>query len=318
MEFVLRRLAAAIPVVFLASLAVFLLMRLVPGDPAQTLAGPDASPQVVEAMRRELGLDQPLPVQYALWLAHILRGDLGQSILSRAPVASLIGQRIPATLELTVAAMSLALVIALPTGVLAAVKQRSLADILISSVTGILVAIPNFWFGILAIMLFALVLGWLPPGGRGDLWRDPVQALKYLALPALTLALPSAVSLSRLVRASMLEVLYEDYVRTARAKGLDSRAVILRHALRNALAPVVTVLGLQFGRLLGGAVIVESVFGWPGLGRLLLEGIGTRDYAVVQAGLLLLVLVFVAVNLLTDLAYGYLDPRIRLVSRAAR
>jgi ABC-type dipeptide/oligopeptide/nickel transport system permease component len=314
-KFIVRRLAQAVPVAFLASIAIFLLLRLIPGDPADVLAGPDARPEVVQAIRQDLGLEQPLPVQYVIWLSHIVRGDLGRSALSKLPVADLIARRIPATLELAVAAMLLALAIALPTGIIAAIRQRGPADILISSLNGVLIAIPNFWFGILAIMLFALVLGWLPAGGRVELSRDPIQGLKFLCLPAITLALPTAVSLSRLVRTAMLEVLYEDFVRTARAKGLAGAHVVLRHALRNALIPVVTVLGLQFGRLLGGSVIVESVFGWPGVGRLMLDAIGTRDYVVVQAGLLLLVLVFILVNLLTDLLYGYLDPRIRPTSR---
>jgi ABC-type dipeptide/oligopeptide/nickel transport system permease component len=213
--------------------------------------------------------------------------------------------------------MLLCIAIGIPTGVIAAVWHRGPIDILISSLNGLLVAIPNFWFGILSIMLFALILGWLPPGGRVEIIQDPALGLRTLFLPALTLALPSSVSLSRLVRASMLEVLSYDFVRTARSKGLAELHILLAHVMRNALVPVVTVLGLQFGRLLGGSVIVESVFGWPGVGRLLLDSIATRDYAVIQAGLLLLVLVFVTVNLITDLLCGYIDPRIRLAQRAA-
>jgi peptide/nickel transport system permease protein len=317
-DYILRRLIQAIPVAFLASIAIFLLLHLLPGDPALVLAGPDASPATIEAMRQDMGLDQPLPIQYGVWLGHMVRADLGRSVLSKQPVAELIGRRIPATVELTIAAMILSMAVAVPTGITAAVRQRSFVDVLISSGNGILVAIPNFWFGILAIMLFALVLGWLPPGGRVDITRDPLQALKALLLPAVTLALPTTVSLSRLIRSSMLEVLHEDHVRTARAKGLAERGVVLRHVLRNALVPVATVLGLQFGRLLGGSVIVESVFGWPGMGRLLLDSIGYRDYAVIQSCMLLLVLIYIGMNLITDVAYGYLDPRIRLTGKAAR
>jgi ABC-type dipeptide/oligopeptide/nickel transport system permease component len=290
---------------------------VIPGDPAQVLAGIDATPQTVQALREQMGLDQPLPVQYGIWISHIVRGDLGRSVLSKLPISEVLSRRVPATLELTLGAMLLCIAIGIPTGVIAAVWHRGPIDIIISSLNGLLVAIPNFWFGILSIMLFALILGWLPPGGRVELIQDPGLGLRTLFLPALTLALPSSVSLSRLVRASMLEVLSYDFVRTARSKGLAELRILLAHVMRNALVPVVTVLGLQFGRLLGGSVIVESVFGWPGVGRLLLDSIATRDYAVIQAGLLLLVLVFVTVNLITDLLCGYIDPRIRLAQRAA-
>jgi peptide/nickel transport system permease protein len=318
LTYALRRLLQAVPVVFLASVAVFLLIHLIPGDPAEVVAGMSASPQVLSAIRQDMGLDQPLPVQYVKWVSRVARGDLGTSYSNRLPVSQLVGQRIPATLVLTLAAFLLTLVIAIPTGILAAVYQRGPADWLISSFNGLALAVPNFWFGILAIMLFALVLGWLPPGGLPDFTRDPGQGLKYLILPALTLALQSAAGVSRQIKASMLDVLYDDYVRTARAKGLSRGAVLMGHALRNALVPVITLLGLQVGRLLGGAVIVESVFAWPGLGSLTLDALGNRDYTVVQAALLLLIMSFIVVNLITDLLYGVLDPRIRLSGRRAR
>jgi peptide/nickel transport system permease protein len=317
LKFVLQRIVQAVPVVLISTVVVFLLLRLIPGDPAQVLAGADSRPETIEAIRREMGLDRPLPVQYAIWLSRVAQGDLGRSLLSRLPISTLLLQRIPATLELTAAAILLTLLFALPLGIIAAIRPGSWVDWFISSMNGVAIAVPGFWLGILGIILFALVLGWLPPGGRGDFARDPVQALKFLALPALTLSVASAASLSRLVKSSMLEVLYEDYIRTARAKGLAGRAVVLRHALRNALVPVVTVFGLQFGRLLGGAVVTESVFAWPGIGRLILDAIGNRDYLIIQAALLLLVLVYITVNLLTDIAYGFLDPRIRVGNRAA-
>ena len=313
--FILHRLAQAVPVVLFSTVAVFLLMRMIPGDPAQILAGPEATPESLAAIRRDMGLDQPLPVQYGLWAARLARGDLGSSSLSKIPVAQLLSQRIPATLELASAALLLTLLIALPTGILAAVRPGSAIDWLISGMNGIAIAVPGFWLGILGIILFALVLGWLPPGGRGDFMRDPLQAVKSLILPAFTLALASSAGLSRLVKSSMLEVLYEDYVRTAQAKGLARTAIVVRHALRNALVPVITVLALQLGRLLGGAIITESVFAWPGLGRLIIDAIGNRDYLVVQATLLLLVLIYIVVNLVTDIAYGFLDPRIRVGRR---
>ena len=247
-----------------------------------------------------------------IWVEHVLRGDLGKSILSKIPVSQLIMQRAPATLELAFAGEILTILIGIPLGVIAAVKQRTKADWGITSFISVGLAVPNFWLGILLIILFAVVLGWMPPGGRGDFSRDPLTALKFIALPAITLALPAAMNLSRLTKASVLEVLYEDYVRTAWAKGLDSKRVVIGHVLRNSLIPVITAIGLEFGRLLGGSIIVESVFAWPGLGTLMLQSISNRDYIIVQAGLLLLVGVFIVVNLLTDLAYGFLDPRIRL------
>ncbi|MDQ6672723.1 MAG: ABC transporter permease [Chloroflexota bacterium] len=314
-SYVLRRLAQAIPVLLLSSLGVFLLLHLVPGDPAIILAGPDATPEVIDAVRADMGLNQPLPVQYAVWLGHAIHGDLGRSFTSKQPVTDLIAQRLPATAELALAGILLALLVSVPSGILAALHQRRLVDWLISSLSAFAIAIPNFWFGILAILLFALVLGWLPPGGYADVIRDPGAGLKFLALPAVTLALNQAAVTSRFVKASMLDVLYEDYVRTARAKGLRERVLIRRHALRNALVPLATVLGVEFGRLLGGAVIVESVFAWPGMGRLIVQAIANRDYTVVQGALLLLVCTFILVNLLTDVAYGVLDPRIRFASR---
>jgi peptide/nickel transport system permease protein len=312
LAFALRRLVEAVPVVFLSTAIVFLILHLVPGDPAVTIAGSDARPDTIALIRAELGLDRPLPVQYALWIGRVVQGDLGRSYTNKLPVADQIRQRIPATLELTFAALFLALAFAIPTGIWAAVRDRTAADWIISSLNALAIAIPNFWLGILLILLFGLFLGWLPPSGRGDFAQDPGTAWKFLLLPAVTLALTQAAVLSRFVKSSMLEVMHEDFVRTARAKGLREWMIVRRHVLRNALVPVATVLGIQFGRLLGGAIVVESVFAWPGIGRLVLQSIGARDYATVQGILLLLVLAFVVVNLVTDLAYGLLDPRIRL------
>jgi peptide/nickel transport system permease protein len=312
--FVARRLAQAVPVMFLATVGVFLLLHLLPGDPAALMAGSDAPPATIEFVRHDMGLDQPLPVQYVVWLEHIARGDFGKSIFSKLPVSQLIGQRAPATIELAVAGELITLLIALPLGILAAVKQRSPVDWVVSTATSIGLAIPSFWLGILLILLFAVGLGWLPPGQRGDLLRDPVSEAKFLILPAFTLALPLAMNLSRLTKASVLEVLYEDHVRTARSKGLSGTAVISGHVLRNALVPIVTAISLDIGRLLGGALIVETIFNWNGLGTLILSAVGNRDYVIVQACLLLLVGVFIVINLIADLSYGFLDPRIRLSS----
>jgi ABC-type dipeptide/oligopeptide/nickel transport system permease component len=312
--FIFRRVLQAIPVLILASVGVFLLLHLVPGDPALLLAGPDATPEVVAAVRKDMGLDQPLPVQYALWMSHALRGDLGKSYISRLPVWQLIQNALPATIELTLAALVVAIVLGIPTGILSAINRQSLPDWAITVVNGLSLAIPNFWLGILLIIFFALILNWLPPGGRVDFMSKPGAAWKTLLLPALTLALHISAVLSRFTRASMIEVLHEDYIRTARAKGLSGLGVISRHALRNALIPIVTVLGIQFGRLLGGAVIVESVFAWPGVGRMVLQAVLNRDYLLVQGALLLLVLAFIVINLIVDLFYGLLDPRIRLAA----
>lgn len=316
--FLIRRFAEAIPVVFLATLVIFLGMRLIPGDPALVLAGQDANPETLAAIRQANGLDKPLPVQYVVWLNNVVHADFGVSFFTHTPVATLLAQRAPATLELGLAAMLLTVALSIPTGVLAAVRSHGPLDWVVSSFNGLAVAVPGFWLGILAILLFSLALGWLPPGGHGDLVRDPLLELKFLVLPAVTLALPGVAAVSRLVKSSMLAVLHDDYVRTARAKGVGEPAVVMAHALRNALVPVVTLLGLQFGRLLGGAVITESVFSWPGLGRLIRDSISNRDYAVVQATLLLLVVTFIVINLLTDVLYGVLDPRIRLTGRRAR
>jgi len=309
--YVVRRLVQAVPAIFLATIAVFLLVHLLPGDTAVAVAGPEASLERITQIRRDFGLDQPLPVQYSVWLGRVVRGDLGVSNLSGLPVITLIGQRAGATLELAVAAMFLTVVLSLTLGIVAAVRPGGIIDTSIRFVNVLALSIPGFWLGILLILLFALALGWLPPGGRADPLRDPVDGLRTLILPAFTLALRSSAGVARLVRSSMLEILGEDYVRTAHAKGQRPRWVIISHALPNALLPVVTVLGIQFGQLLGGAVITESVFAWPGVGQLIIDSIVSRDYAVIQATLLLFVVVFVFVNILTDMLYSVFDPRVR-------
>jgi len=310
--YILRRLLHLIPVVLLTSVLVFLLLHLVPGDPAETVAGPDATPDVIQAVRQKMGLDRPLPIQYGIWLGNVARFDLGASYISKMPVIDLVGYAFPATIQLALAGLFLALAVSLPLGVLASVKQASKLDLFVQSFTALGLGVPNFWLGILLILLFALILGILPPGGRIDPMQSPVMGLKTLILPAVTLGVQMSAVFTRFVRAAMLEVLHEDYVRTARAKGLHERVVVVRHALRSALVPVVTVVGLQFGRLLGGAVVVESVFAWPGVGRLIIQAVEQRDYTVVQAALLWLVLVFLLINLITDVLYAFLDPRIRL------
>ncbi len=310
--FILRRLVQAIPVVFFSTFLVFMVIHLIPGDAAAVLAGPNATPEALTAIRRDMGLDQPLLVQYVVWVGHLLQGDLGRSTLSGQPIIKLLQARAPATIELTVAAMIISMTLALPLGILSATHVRGRLEWFISTIQSLWLAIPNFWAGILAIIIFSLILRWLPPGGRVADGNNIGDSIKSLILPATTLALYLAAGLSRFIKFNLLEVFFDDFVRTARAKGLNNTAVVYRHALRNALLPVITILGVQFASLLGGTVIIESVFSWPGVGGLMLDGISNRDYAVVQGGLLLLVLLFIVINLLVDLTYAVIDPRIRM------
>src|SRR5215471_6298416 len=311
-RYILRRLLQAIPVLFFSTFLVFMVIHLIPGDAAAVLAGPNATPEALAAIRKDMGLDQPLLVQYVVWVAHLLQGDLGKSTLSGQPITKLLQARAPATIELTLAAMAISMIIALPLGVLSATHVRGRLEWFISTIQSLWLAIPNFWAGILAIILFSLVLRWLPPGGRVADANNIGDSVKSLIMPATVLALYLAAGLSRFIKFNLLEVFFDDYVRTARAKGLSDTVVVYRHALRNALLPVVTILGVQFASLLGGAIIIESVFSWPGVGGLMIDGISNRDYAVVQGGLLLLVMLFIVINLLVDLTYAVIDPRIRL------
>jgi peptide/nickel transport system permease protein len=311
-SFVLRRLIQSLPVIFFSTFIVFMVIHLIPGDAATVLAGPNASAEALAAVRKDMGLDQPLLVQYVVWVGHVVQGDLGKSTLSGQPISRLLLARAPATIELTVAAMIISMVVAVPLGILSATHVRGRLEWLISTLQSLWLAIPNFWAGILAIIVFSLVLRWLPPGGRVADGNDLGNSIKSLILPATTLSLYLAAGLSRFIKFNLLEVFFDDFVRTARAKGLNDTAVMYRHALRNAMLPVITILGVQFAGLLGGTVIIESVFSWPGVGGLMLDGIANRDYAVVQGGLLLLVLLFILINLLVDLTYAVIDPRIRL------
>jgi len=298
----LTRLVSALVVVLGVCTLVFLLIHLVPGDPVEAMLGENAQVADREALRQALGLDRPLGEQYLAYLQRLARLDLGLSFQDRRPVAAILGERLPATLELTLAALGLALLLALPLGVLAARHRGSPLDSGAMGLSLVGISIPNFWLGPLLILVFSLWLGWTPVSGR----VGPAS----LILPALTLGTGMAAILARMVRGSILEVLGEDYVRTARAKGLSERRVLWGHALRNAWLPILTLIGLQLGGLLGGAVITETVFAWPGVGSLLVEAIQSRDYPVVQACVLLVSLSYVFVNTLTDLVYGWVDPRI--------
>ena len=309
--YVVRRVAQTLLVLLLVSIAVFVIIRLVPGDPAVVMLGQEAPPGAADLVRHELGLDQPIPVQYVYWISGVAHGNFGVSWRSHQPALNLITRRVPATLTLTLAATALAIAIATPLGLLSGTRPYSIVDNLctVFSLAGI--AMPSFWLGLMLILLFSVRLGWLPPTGWVAPTDSPTEALRYLVMPAITLGTGFAAPLTRFLRSGMLDVMSLDYVRTARAKGLPNRNVILNHALKNALLPVITVFGLFFGGMLGGAVLTESVFSWPGLGLLLVDSIAVRDYGVVQGVVLFVTLVFAVVNLLVDLSYAYLDPRIR-------
>jgi ABC-type dipeptide/oligopeptide/nickel transport system permease component len=298
-----KRLAGVVPVVFGVLLLTFLLVHLVPGDPVEVMLGESATSADRSALRAELGLDQPLPLQFAAYLGKLVQGDFGRSIHTHTEISGLLAERIPATARLALLSLALAVAIGLPLGIVAALRYRRWPDRIATVSALTLSAMPHFWLGPLLMLVFALWLGWLPVSG--------MENSGSIVLPALTLASGLTAILTRMTRASMLEVLSEDFVRTARAKGLPERTVILRHALKAALLPVVTVVGLQLGSLLAGAVITETVFGWDGVGRLLVESIEKRDYPVTQACVLVIALTYVLVNLLTDLAYARLDPRVR-------
>jgi peptide/nickel transport system permease protein len=316
-SYAVRRLLQAIPVLFLASIPIFLIIRLAEGDPVMMLLGVEATRETVQAMRERLGLDQPLWRQYGTWISGVATGNLGRSVMTDFGVAELLRQRLPATFGLAVVALVIGSAVAFPVGIVAALRRGGRLDAAVTAATSVAISIPHFWLGILLVLLFALKLGWVPAGGYVAPSVDPVRYLRLVALPALTLALYIAAILARFSRASMAEVLHQDYVRTAHAKGLSVRTVVLKHALRNALAPAVTVLGVQLGRLMAGTIIVEVIFAWPGLGQLILGAINNRDYPVVQGALLLFVVLVVIANLVTDLLYSAIDPRIALEASAA-
>ena len=310
--FLLRRLLLIVPTLFLASLVIFAIITLAPGDPVRMMLGTQATPEEVAQERARLGLDRPVPVRYAVWMTHVLRLDLGRSQVNDQPVTGLVLRAFPYTLRLTLGALSVSVLIGFGIGILAALQQNRPADLVVTGLASLGLAVPSFWLGILLILLFSVTLGWLPPSGVAESGAPPLAALKYLVLPIVTIAVSNLSVFSRFVRTAMLDVLTAHYVRTARAKGLGERGVVIRHALRNALIPVVTILGIQFGRLLGGALITEAVFAYPGIGRLVVTSILNRDYPMVQATLMLVVLIFLAANTIVDISYAYLDPRVKM------
>lgn len=309
-SFLARRLAVAVPTLLLVSILVFALQRLLPGDPVLALAGEDRSPEVIAFLRAKYQFDQPLAVQYAHWLGGLVHGDFGLSVRTRLPIGTMIAEKLPVTLELATLSMLLAVAVGIPAGVVAALKRGSVIDYLVGVVGLAGLSVPSFWLGIMLILLFSVTLGWLPSGGFTPFLADPLTNLRGMAMPAVVLGSASAAIIMRHTRSSMLSVLRQDFIRTARSKGLDERIVVVRHALRNGLVPVVTLGTLQFGQLLSGAVLTEQVFGIPGFGKMIVDGVFSRDYAVVQAVVLCAAAFFLLMSLLADLAYVLLNPRI--------
>lgn len=311
LRFFLTRLASLIPVLFGISLLTFLIVHLVPGDPVAAMMGLQASEATIEVLRDKYGLNRPLYEQYVLWIGNVLQGDMGRSIQARQPVSYLILQALWPTAQLTVAAVLLSLLIAIPAGIGSATRKNTVLDYVatFSALGGI--SLPSFWIGILLILGFSVHLSLLPSSGSAPLLREPGQAVLHLVLPTITLGTALAAATMRMTRASMLETLAQDYVRTATAKGLSRNRVIYKHALRNAVMPVVTLLGIQIGQLLGGVVVTETVFAYPGLGKLTVDAIFARDYPIVQGAVLTMALLFVLINLATDVIYTFLDPRIK-------
>jgi peptide/nickel transport system permease protein len=312
LEFLIQRAAISVVTLCVISLVVFTGVRMIPGDPARVMAGTDADAAGIEEIRAKYGLNDPIPVQYLRWAALALQGDLGRSIRTRDPVLKTVAQKLPITLELACFSLLIAVGIAIPAGVLAAVRRNTVWDILASGASLCGVSIPNFWLGIVLILFFSVRLGWLPASGFVPFWENPVANLQRMLMPSFVLGTALAAVLMRQTRNSMIEVLSADYIRTAYGKGLAGRVVVFRHAVRNSLIPVVTILGLQIGALMSGAVVTEQIFVVPGFGRLIVEAVFTRDYPLVQGVVLITASSYVLINLLVDVSYSILDPRIRI------
>lgn len=309
-RYLVWRIAQVLPTLFLASIAIFLIITLAPGDPALMSLGEEATREELEAERVRMGLYKPLPVRYAIWLGDVARLNLGTSLVQNRPVTTLIKEAVPNTLRLALAGMVVALPIGFALGIAAALKQDSWIDSLVTGFNALALSVPSFWLGIILVLVFAVWLKWLPPSGTRSLDKSWIYDLRYLILPVTSLSFGRLAVFSRFVRSSLLDVMSADYVRTARAKGLRERIVVSRHALKNAMIPVLTIVGVQFGKMLGGAVVTESVFAYSGMGRLVMTAIRNRDYPVVQGGLMVVVLIFLLTNFVVDMSYGYLDPRI--------
>ena len=309
LAFLARRLLIAIPTVFLISVFVFALQQVLPGDPVLVMAGEERDPEVIAALREKYRLNDPIPIQYLAWAGNALQGDLGVSLRTQQPVLELIGEKLPVTIQLAVMALIIAILIGIPAGILSAYKKGTWIDWLANIVALSGLSVPNFWLGIMLILLVSVKLGWLPASGYQPLTEDPLQSIKVMIMPAFVLGTAIAATLMRHTRSAMLSVLKSDYVRTARAKGLRERVVLVKHALRNALVPVITVITLLFGELLAGAVLTEQIFTIPGFGKLVVDAVFNRDYAVVQGIVLCTGIAFIAMNILADAAYRVLNPR---------
>jgi len=303
LQYVIKRLLSTIPVLIGISLLLFFMLRMLPGDPAQVLAGQMASQEDIELIRHQLGLDRSIHVQYAFFLSRLARFDLGRSARTQNPVTEEIWARLPNTMLLAVVAITLACLFGIPAGIISAVRPYTWIDYVVTSTALFGISMPVFWLGLMLVVVFSIILQWLPAGGTGT-WR-------HVILPSFTLAAFVVAFIARMTRSSMIEVLSQDYTTTARSKGLKEQVVVIKHALKNALIPIITVIGLQFGMLLGGALLTETVFAWPGLGRLIVDSILARDYPVIQGAILVFGLLYILVNLMVDLLYAYVDPRIR-------
>ena len=310
-QYILRRLGGMAIVMFVVATIVFVIVRVIPGDPAAIMLGPDATGADIAALRERLGLNQPLPVQYAIFLARTAVGDLGQSIFLNRPVLQAIAERAEPTLCLTLIAITIALLIGLPAGIVSAVNRGRLADQVALAMAMLLASMPAFWLGLIFIQRFSVDLGWFPVAGYGEPGAGFLERMRHLLLPALVLGLNSSALITRFTRASMLDVLGEDYIRTGRSKGLGEPVVVMKHALRNALIPILTVIGLTMALLLGGAVVTETVFSLPGVGNLVVSAVLRRDYPVIQGALIVIAALYVLVNLAIDLLYLLIDPRVR-------
>jgi peptide/nickel transport system permease protein len=309
--YIVKRLLVAIPTILIISVFVFSLQKLLPGDPVLVMAGEDRDPQTLALLREQYHLNDPLPVQYAAWLGSALQGDLGNSLRTNQPVLHLIAQKLPATIQLAVMAMVIAIGIGIPMGILAATRKNTVLDYVANVVALSGLSIPNFWLGIMLILLVSVKLGWLPASGYEPLFDDPVRSLQTMIMPAFVLGNALAATLMRHTRSAMLSVLNSDYIRTARAKGLPESSVVLRHSFRNALLPIITIGALLFGELLAGAVLTEQIFTIPGFGKLIVDAVFNRDYAVVQGVVLCTAIGFILMNLLADILYVLLNPRMR-------
>ena len=314
LEFLTKRAAISIATLFVISLIVFTGVRLIPGDPARVMGGTDADPAGLEEIREKYGLKDPIVLQYLRWIGLALRGDLGESIRTREPVVKTVARKLPITIELAWLSVLIAVGIAIPAGVFSATRRNTIWDLLANGVSLCGLSIPSFWLGIMLILFLSVRLGWLPASGFVPLWEDPIGNVTRMIMPAFVLGTGLAAVLMRQTRNSMIEVLSADYIRTARSKGLAGRAVVFRHAIRNGLIPVVTILGLQMGALMSGAVVTEQIFVVPGFGRLIVEAVFTRDYPLVQGVVLITASAYVFINLLVDVSYSVLDPRIRVGS----